>query len=65
MESQLKAYCAKCKTLTQTDNKSYRVSKNDRPMMMGQCVLCGTRKSTFLKVENKTEEYGFSEPDSK
>lgn len=64
MDSPRMAHCAKCKTSTLTENVKYRVSKNERPMMMGQCVTCGTRKSTFLKAENKTDD-GLYEPDSK
>lgn len=65
MEPQPLAHCAKCRTETKTNNVTFHTSSNNRPMMKGQCILCGTGKSAFLKVKNKTEENGLSKPDSK
>lgn len=60
------AYCSKCKTQTQTQNVTFTTSVKNQPMMKGHCLVCGTFKSTFLRGKrNKTEENGFSEPDSK
>lgn len=62
------AYCSKCKTQTKTYNLTYGMSVKNQPTMKGQCLVCGTFKSTFLKgttsSKNKTEENGLSEPDS-
>lgn len=60
------AYCSKCKTQTKTHNLTYGMSVKNQPTMKGQCLVCGTFKSTFLKntTKNKTEDNGLSEPDS-
>ena len=43
-------YCVKCKKTTDTSNIQYAVSKNDRNMKRGTCVICGTTKTQFIKV---------------
>ena len=40
-------YCLKCKTKTDTLEIKQIKSKNNRLMLQGKCVLCGTTKSTF------------------
>ena len=40
-------YCLKCKTKTETKDVSQSYSKNNKPMLKGKCVLCGSNKSAF------------------
>ena len=42
-------YCLKCKTKTDTLEIEQRKSKNNRLMLQGKCLLCGTTKSRFIK----------------
>ena len=42
-------YCVKCKSKTETRDIQNVVSKNDRPMLRGVCVVCGTTKTQFAK----------------
>jgi Domain of unknown function (DUF5679)/Phospholipase A2-like domain len=42
-------YCLKCKTQTETKNVQQITSKNNRPMMRGQCAVCGKIKTQFVK----------------
>ena len=42
-------YCVKCKRKTETKDIRNAVSKNNRPMLRGVCVVCGTTKTQFVK----------------
>ena len=45
-------YCVKCKKKTETID-SYETSKNNRKMLKGKCVICGTNKTQFIKGSDK------------
>ena len=42
-------YCVKCKSKTETIDIQNVDSKNNRPMLRGVCVVCGTTKTQFAK----------------
>ena len=42
-------YCVKCKGKTDTVNAIEATSKNNREMLKGTCILCGSKKSQFTK----------------
>lgn len=42
-------YCTKCRRKTKTTNKYEKLAKNNRKMKCGQCAVCGTNKSKFMK----------------
>ena len=42
-------YCLKCKRKTDSTNIMQIMSKNKRIMLKGICVVCGCKKSTFVK----------------
>ena len=42
-------YCVKCRSRTETRDIQNVVSKNNRPMLRGVCVVCGTTKTQFVK----------------
>ena len=44
-------YCVKCKIKTDTKNKMNFVNKSGRPMLKGECVVCGITKTQFVKGE--------------
>ena len=44
--------CVKCKSRTETRDIQNVVSKNNRPMLRGVCVVCGTIKTQFVKLSN-------------
>lgn len=46
-------YCAKCQKHTRTRNPERNWTKTGSPMLKGECVACGTRKSTFLKTRKR------------
>jgi hypothetical protein len=48
-------YCVKCKQKTQTKDISESVSKNKRKMLKGVCIVCGSKKSTFVKGSSTGE----------
>ena len=43
--------CLKCKTKTDTFEIKQIKSKNNRLMLQGKCVLCGTTKSRFISAK--------------
>src|SRR6185436_4920309 len=45
-------YCVKCKTKTETNNIITVKTKNNRPMLTGTCVICGSKKCTFLSSKS-------------
>ena len=42
-------YCVKCKRKTDSVNITEVTSKNNRRMLKGTCILCGSKKSQFTK----------------
>jgi len=43
------AYCVKCRKVTKTTEVQNDVSKNDRRIVRGKCVKCGSKKSRFFR----------------
>ncbi|GBO43606.1 hypothetical protein AVEN_31184-1 [Araneus ventricosus] len=41
-------YCVKCKSHTKTKDIKETVTKNNRPILKGICVQCGSKKNRFL-----------------
>ncbi|GBM60239.1 hypothetical protein AVEN_273541-1 [Araneus ventricosus] len=41
-------YCVKCKKETETKDMKETVTKNNRPILKGICVQCGSKKNRFL-----------------
>ena len=41
-------YCVKCKSKTETVDTQNVVSKNNRPMLRGKCIVCGRIKTQFV-----------------
>ena len=56
------SYCLKCKCNQEIKDAEVKISKNNRSMLCGICVQCGTKCCRFLKKEKseiskKLEEY--------
>ena len=51
----MKSYCLKCRK--DTENICPRVSKasNNRAMLLSKCVICGSKKSRFIKNQEAKE----------
>lgn len=47
-------YCVKCRIKTESNNVIEVITKNNRKMVKSTCVVCGSKKSSF--VSNKTGE---------
>ena len=57
----MKIYCLKCKIKTDTDDITKTMTKNNRNLIRGTCLICGTNKSVFVSVEHgKVQGTGFS-----
>ena len=44
-------YCCKCKKATDTWDVQFVVSRNERNMKQGTCVICRTTKMQFIKAQ--------------
>ena len=56
-------YCVKCKRKTKTDKITYIRSKNNKPLMKGQCLTCKKTKTQFISVETaKKDGFVFTLP---
>ena len=47
-------YCLKCKKKTETKNLKDGVTKTARPVKTGNCSVCDTKKSVFVKMDKDT-----------
>ena len=43
-------YCVKCKKRTETSNERITMTKNNKHIKQGVCVVCGTTKTQFIKT---------------
>ena len=48
-----KMYCVKCQRFTETKDVKQKTTKNNRQMLQGICVVCGTKKSKFISTSGK------------
>lgn len=64
MDSEVLIHCAKCRKFTKTFNLEKATTRNNRPMLKGQCDVCKTRKSTFVKMNKNNQEDALFESDS-
>ena len=46
-------YCLRCKKKTETNNITQKITQNNRNIIQGNCVICGTKKSKFIAIEGK------------
>jgi hypothetical protein len=47
-------YCLKCKKRTETGDASEKTLRNGKKVLQGLCVICGSKKSRFLKKQAQT-----------
>ena len=47
----MKIYCVKCKKGTENVDPNMVRTKNDRLIMQVKCLVCGIKKSRFLKEQ--------------
>ena len=50
-ETNYKNYCLRCKSSQEIKDSHIIASKNNRRMLIGNCIQCGTKTSRFLKKE--------------
>ena len=49
----MKTYCLKCKTNTDSIDPKMFKTKNNRLIMQSKCIVCGTKKSRFIKEQDE------------
>ena len=45
----MKLYCLKCRKDTENINSKVSKTSNNRIMVLSKCVICGSKKSRFIK----------------
>ena len=48
-------YCLKCRKNTESKNPKVAKTKNERIMLLSKCVMCGSKKSKFIKQQEVRE----------
>ena len=48
-------YCLKCRKNTESKNPKVAKTKNQRIMLLSKCVMCGGKKSKFIKQQEVRE----------
>lgn len=51
-------YCVKCKKFTDTSDIQNKTAANGRSMLQGQCNVCGTTKTKFVKSNYLGKGFG-------
>ena len=47
----MKSYCLKCRKGTENVNPKVVNTSNDRKTILSKCVICGSKKSRFIKYQ--------------
>ena len=47
----MESYCLKCKKYTKNINPQVSSTSNDKMMILSKCVICGSKKSRFIKKQ--------------
>ena len=45
------SYCLKCKQNTESIDPNVSATRNGRTMVHSKCVICGSKKSKFIKKQ--------------
>ena len=51
------SYCLKCRKNTESKKPKVKGIKNGRIMLSLNCVVCGRKKSSFIKSKKLVENY--------
>ena len=51
----MEIYCLSCKKNTKSKNIKGKITKNNKPYLIGNCINCDKLKSKFLSI-NKLKE---------
>ena len=46
------SYCLKCRKNTESKNPKVARTKNGRIMLLSKCVVCDSKKSKFIKLQD-------------
>ena len=47
----MRIYCLSCRKKTKSKNVRGKITKNDRPYLIGNCINCEKLKSKFLSIK--------------
>ena len=49
----MESYCLKCKKYTENINPQVSSTSNGRTMILLKCAICGSKKSKFIKQQER------------
>ena len=52
----METYCVSFKKYTASENSSVKKTKQNRLMLLSNCVVCGKKKSTFIKNKEHSND---------
>ena len=44
----MEIYCLSCKKITRSKNIKGKITKDDKPYLIGNCIICDKSKSKFI-----------------
>ena len=47
----MEIYCLSCKKITKSKNIKGKITKNNKPYLIGNCINCDKLKSKFLSIK--------------
>ena len=47
----MEIFCLSCKKITKSKNIKGKVTKNDKPYVIGNCINCNKLKSKFISIK--------------
>ena len=56
----MKSYCLKCRKNNENINTRVSKTNNGRTMVFSKCVICGSKKSRFIKNQEVSNKKKYS-----
>ena len=47
----MEIYCLSCKKITRSKNIKGKITKNNKPYLIGNCDICNKLKSKFISIK--------------
>ena len=47
----MEIYCLSCRKITRSKNLDGKITKNNKPYLIGNCINCNKLKSKFLSIK--------------
>ena len=47
----MEIYCLSCKKINRSKNIKGKITKNNKPYLIGNCIICDKLKSKFISIK--------------